>query len=132
MSPADQGESGRAETPAAAERAAQRRAVPRLAILPFLVGIYAYRILLGPWLGGHCRFHPTCSQYGLDAYRAHGPIRGSWLTLRRLARCHPFGGRGFDPVPGTQPAETVAHSDPAPGASEPRVRSRGKLGNATK
>ena len=66
---------------------------------PFLAAIYAYRVLLGPWLGGHCRFHPTCSQYALDAYRLHGPVRGSWLTLRRLARCHPLGGRGVDPVP---------------------------------
>lgn len=74
----------------------------RLANAPFVAAIYGYRVLLGPWLGGHCRFHPTCSQYALDAYRAYGPVRGSWLTLRRLARCHPFGGRGIDPVPEPQ------------------------------
>lgn len=71
----------------------------RLVNAPLLAAIYGYRLLLGPWLGGHCRFYPTCSQYALDAYRLHGPLRGSWLTLRRLARCHPFGGRGVDPVP---------------------------------
>ena len=70
-----------------------------LAILPFKALIFAYRITLGPWLGGHCRFYPTCSQYALDAYELHGPVRGSYLTLRRLCRCHPLGGKGFDPVP---------------------------------
>ena len=71
----------------------------RAATLPFLAAIYAYRITLGPFLGGHCRFHPTCSQYGLDAYRVYGPIRGSLLTARRICRCHPLGRGGHDPVP---------------------------------
>lgn len=71
----------------------------RLATFPFLAGIYAYRVTLGPFLGGHCRFFPTCSQYGLDAYREHGPIRGSILTAKRICRCHPFGRGGYDPVP---------------------------------
>ena len=71
----------------------------RLAILPFKVLIFAYRITLGPWLGGHCRFYPTCSQYALEAYDLHGPFRGTYLTARRLLRCHPLGGKGFDPVP---------------------------------
>jgi uncharacterized protein len=73
--------------------------VRRAATLPFLGVIYAYRVTLGPFLGGHCRFHPTCSQYGLDAYREHGPVRGSLLTVRRICRCHPFGKGGYDPVP---------------------------------
>lgn len=46
-----------------------------------------------------CRYQPTCSQYALDALEAHGALRGSWLTLRRLLRCHPWGGYGWDPVP---------------------------------
>jgi len=71
----------------------------RLGNLPFLALVYAYRFTLGPLLGGHCRFHPTCSQYALDAYREHGPLRGTLLTARRLFRCHPLGGRGPDPVP---------------------------------
>jgi uncharacterized protein len=77
-----------------------RSCLERIAIWPFLAMIYAYRVTLSPLLGGHCRFHPTCSQYGLDAYRAHGPFRGTYLTVRRLARCHPLGGSGYDPVPG--------------------------------
>jgi putative membrane protein insertion efficiency factor len=66
---------------------------------PFILAIRLYQAMLGPLLGGHCRFHPTCSAYAIEAYRVHGPIRGSWLTLRRLARCHPLGGGGYDPVP---------------------------------
>ncbi|MEM7041545.1 MAG: membrane protein insertion efficiency factor YidD [Pseudomonadota bacterium] len=50
-------------------------------------------------MGPRCRFLPTCSDYALDALARHGAIRGGWLTLRRLARCHPFGDSGFDPVP---------------------------------
>lgn len=79
-----------------------RPTLSRVLTWPFLAGIYAYRVTLGPLMGGQCRFQPTCSQYALDAYRTHGPIRGSWLTARRLARCHPIpplGGHGYDPVP---------------------------------
>lgn len=76
-----------------------RQRIGRVTTWPFLAVIYAYRVTLSPLLGGHCRFYPTCSQYGLDAYRMHGAVRGTWLTLRRLSRCHPLGGSGFDPVP---------------------------------
>lgn len=71
----------------------------RWSILPFVALIRAYQATLGPLMGGHCRYWPTCSHYGLDAYREHGAVRGTCLTLRRILRCHPFGGHGFDPVP---------------------------------
>jgi hypothetical protein len=61
--------------------------------------IRAYRAVLSPLLPPACRFHPTCSAYALDALCVHGGLRGSWLTLRRVARCHPFAPGGFDPVP---------------------------------
>ena len=57
-----------------------------------------YQVSLGPFMGGHCRFMPTCSQYAIDALTTHGAFRGSWLTVRRISRCHPFGGGGYDPV----------------------------------
>jgi putative membrane protein insertion efficiency factor len=76
-----------------------QRPLARLLGAPFVVLIFAYRVLLSPLMGGHCRFHPSCSQYALDAYRQHNPIRASWLTLARVSRCHPFGGSGYDPVP---------------------------------
>ena len=61
--------------------------------------VRGYQATLGPFMGGHCRFHPTCSEYSIAALQTHGAFRGTWLTLRRLMRCHPFGGFGFDPVP---------------------------------
>jgi len=64
-----------------------------------LVGlVLLYRATLGPFLGGHCRFTPTCSQYAIDAIDRHGPLRGAWLAARRVARCHPWGGSGYDPA----------------------------------
>jgi len=61
--------------------------------------IRAYQLLLSPVLPASCRFTPTCSAYGLEAIRRHGALAGGWLTLRRIARCHPWGGWGHDPVP---------------------------------
>ena len=61
--------------------------------------IRAYRLVLSPWIGHSCRFQPTCSAYALDALHRHGAARGGWLTLRRLGRCHPWGGSGLDDVP---------------------------------
>ena len=58
-----------------------------------------YRAFISPVLPPSCRFTPTCSQYAIEALRKHGPLRGLWLTLRRLLRCHPWGGSGYDPVP---------------------------------
>ncbi|HYD32300.1 MAG TPA: membrane protein insertion efficiency factor YidD [Azospirillaceae bacterium] len=62
--------------------------------------IHVYRWTLSPFVGHNCRFLPTCSRYGLEAIAKHGAVRGGWLTLRRIGRCHPWGGSGYDPVPG--------------------------------
>ncbi|MDT2075101.1 MAG: membrane protein insertion efficiency factor YidD [Planktomarina sp.] len=59
-----------------------------------------YRLVFSPWVGFNCRYQPTCSAYALEALEIHGALKGSWLTLRRLSKCHPFGGNGYDPVPG--------------------------------
>ena len=65
-----------------------------------LIGaVRAYQILLSPLLPPVCRFEPSCSHYSLQALRRHGPFRGTWLTVTRLCRCHPFHPGGFDPVP---------------------------------
>ncbi|MDT8345208.1 MAG: membrane protein insertion efficiency factor YidD [Thermohalobaculum sp.] len=61
--------------------------------------VRAYRLILSPWLGHGCRFQPTCSAYALEALETHGALRGLWLTVRRLLRCRPGGGSGYDPVP---------------------------------
>ncbi len=61
--------------------------------------VRAYRLMLSPWLGSSCRFTPTCSAYALEALHNHGAGKGSYLTLRRLSRCHPWCEGGHDPVP---------------------------------
>ena len=72
---------------------------PALPARLLLLAIEAYRALLAPLLGGHCRFWPSCSVYAEEAVRRHGARRGSWLALRRLLRCQPFARGGIDPVP---------------------------------
>ena len=61
--------------------------------------IRGYQLALGPWWGGQCRFTPSCSNYAAEAIERHGSLSGTWLAMRRLARCHPWGAGGFDPVP---------------------------------
>lgn len=65
----------------------------------FIGLIKLYQVTLSPFLGGHCRYEPSCSHYGLEAIRKHGPFKGGWLTLKRILSCHPWGGSGYDPVP---------------------------------
>ena len=65
-----------------------------------LIGLLrAYRLLISPLYGQVCRYHPSCSAYALEAVTRHGALRGSWLSVRRLGRCHPWAAGGYDPVP---------------------------------
>ena len=73
--------------------------VPTRAARAFVVPILWYQRFISPLLGPRCRFAPSCSQYAVEALRAHGAARGLWLAVRRLARCHPFNPGGYDPVP---------------------------------
>ncbi|HEU5034673.1 MAG TPA: membrane protein insertion efficiency factor YidD [Mycobacteriales bacterium] len=87
----------------------------------------AYRRLVSPLLGPRCRFVPSCSAYAVEALQTYGAGRGSWLAVRRVARCHPFHRGGFDPVPA--PRKSTSSSPPAPlfggqRASTPNLRSR--------
>jgi putative membrane protein insertion efficiency factor len=66
---------------------------------PFILVIRFYQLVISPWLGPKCRFTPTCSQYALEAFKKYGPFKGFWLALKRISRCHPLGGSGYDPVP---------------------------------
>lgn len=73
--------------------------INRWAVRLLIAPIRAYQYLLSPWLGSHCRFQPTCSHYAIEALSEHGVLKGVWLTLRRLSRCHPGCKGGYDPVP---------------------------------
>ena len=67
--------------------------------LPFIALIKIYQWVISPALGPRCRFTPTCSQYALEAFKKYGIFKGGWLTLKRISRCHPWGGHGVDQVP---------------------------------
>lgn len=74
--------------------------LPSVAVRRLLLGsIRAYQLALSPWLGRQCRYEPTCSVYAAEAIREHGAGRGLWLAAKRIGRCHPWGGAGYDPVP---------------------------------
>lgn len=67
--------------------------------MPFILLVRFYQICISPLKPPSCRFTPTCSQYAIEALKKYGPLKGSYLAIRRLLRCHPFGGSGYDPVP---------------------------------
>lgn len=71
------------------------KGITTIIVLP----IRFYQLSISPMLPGACRYTPTCSQYAIEALRKHGPIKGGWLAIRRIMRCHPWGGSGYDPVP---------------------------------
>ena len=71
----------------------------KVLIFPFVVLIRFYQVCIAPYKPPTCRFTPTCSEYALQAFRKWGPFKGLYLTVRRLLRCHPWGGSGYDPVP---------------------------------
>ena len=75
------------------------RGCKRVAALPLWLLVKIYQYVISPLTPPSCRFTPTCSQYAAEALRKYGPLKGSWLALRRLSRCHPGGGSGYDPVP---------------------------------
>jgi len=95
---------GLVEVTNAAQQASVRHRPPgtmlrRLAVLPVVLLVRGYQLLVRPFLVGHCKFHPTCSEFALEALQEHGLLRGTGLAVRRVLRCHPFGPGGIDPVP---------------------------------
>ena len=88
--------------------------------------VRGYRLLLSPWIGSACRFEPTCSVYSLQALEQHGAAAGSYLTVRRLARCHPWCESGLDPVPQELPRgmrlfSRLTPSDDTPSSSRKKT-----------
>lgn len=75
------------------------KTIQQVGSFPFIVLIKLYQWVISPWLGSKCRYIPTCSQYGIEALKKYGPLKGLWLTGKRILRCNPWGGHGHDPVP---------------------------------
>lgn len=75
------------------------RAIVKLLALPFILIIKVYQLIISPLLPSSCRYLPTCSHYTLEALKKYGLLKGGWLGLKRIFRCHPWGGSGYDPVP---------------------------------
>ncbi|NBS19847.1 MAG: membrane protein insertion efficiency factor YidD [Flavobacteriia bacterium] len=73
--------------------------IRKILILPFVLLIKIYQTAISPLLPPSCRYTPTCSQYALEAFQKHGPLKGLLLSAKRIARCHPWGKSGYDPVP---------------------------------
>ena len=69
------------------------------AVWLLLLPIRFYKLCISPMLPPACRYQPTCSEYAMQAIKKYGPLRGTWLAIKRIARCHPWGGSGYDPVP---------------------------------
>jgi uncharacterized protein len=75
------------------------KTILRVLSVPFIAIIKIYQWVISPWLGPKCRYTPTCSNYAIEALQKHGIFRGTWLSIKRISSCHPWGGSGYDPVP---------------------------------
>ena len=71
----------------------------KILIYPLIFIIKIYQFIFSPLIGKNCRYLPTCSEYAIESLKLHGLLRGSFFAIRRILRCHPFGGHGFDPIP---------------------------------
>jgi putative membrane protein insertion efficiency factor len=73
--------------------------IKKTGIFIVLIPVYFYKYCISPFTPASCRYSPTCSEYALQAVQKYGPFKGGWLAIRRILRCHPWGGQGYDPVP---------------------------------
>lgn len=91
----------RAPAPADAAAPTPAKALKNRSFLAYTLTlcVRGYQLFISPLLGSNCRYQPTCSAYALEAIRLHGGLKGGWLAIRRISRCHPLGGSGYDPVP---------------------------------
>ena len=71
----------------------------KIVIFPFIFIIRAYQLVISPMLGSNCRFMPTCSEYAMGSLKEYGLVKGTFLSIKRIGKCHPWGGHGYDPIP---------------------------------
>lgn len=114
------GRPSEADRPGGARRGCSRRASRGASVL--VLAVRGYQAVLGPWLGGRCRFYPSCSEYAVDALTERGAVVGAWLTIRRLLRCHPLGGSGIDLVPEAPGARALGPGGGVKAAAAPTDR----------
>ena len=95
--------------------------VANLLVVPLKALIVVWQWVLAPVLGANCRYEPSCSHYAAEALSRHGAFRGSWLAARRILSCNPWGGAGYDPVPG--PHDCKEHENNTHGTAMPTPRS---------
>ena len=76
-----------------------KQLIRQILIFPFVLLIKVYKYMISPMFPSSCRYTPTCSSYALEAFQKHGPIKGLWLSVKRILSCNPWGGHGHDPVP---------------------------------
>jgi hypothetical protein len=89
--------------------------IARVVVRALVVLIRLYQVTLSPFVGRFCRFQPTCSRYAIEALETHGPLRGAFFAARRILRCHPWGGSGWDPVPEGPPLVADPRTSRRPG-----------------
>ena len=93
-----------------------------------LIGVFRfYQKAISPWTPSACRYTPTCSSYAIEAVQRHGAARGGWLALRRISRCHPWGGWGWDPVPPTGGSDRPSGDGAEPPVAEARAVGTGAV-----
>ena len=73
--------------------------INKIVTFPFVLLIRGYQLIVSPLLGSNCRFMPTCSEYALESLKEYGLIKGTFLTIKRIGKCHPWGSNGYDPIP---------------------------------
>jgi putative membrane protein insertion efficiency factor len=71
----------------------------KIIIFPFILFIRVYQLIISPMLGSNCRFIPTCSEYAMESLKEYGLIKGIFLSIKRIGKCHPWGSHGYDPIP---------------------------------
>ena len=71
----------------------------KIVTFPLILLLRGYQLIVSPMLGANCRYMPTCSEYAMESFKTYGLIKGSFLTIKRIGKCHPFGDHGYDPIP---------------------------------
>ena len=71
----------------------------KIVTFPLILLIRGYKLIISPMLGSNCRFMPTCSEYAIESFKSHGLLKGFFFSIKRIGKCHPWGGHGYDPIP---------------------------------